>query len=445
MQQIVFIDRLQRCIPQQTPTLLTFLLPLLLLVTAACSRPSLPTWLGGQPAVATPTPIAEPTHLQLWAWPATAAEDAHLQSLVEAFDAQEPTITVETVLPDNYARRLRTLLGTEGAPDLFLIPLQQLPDLVAQGLIAPLPPPLAAESDRYPQLQRATQVDGTPYCVPHHVYTLALFYNRTLFNAAALPYPDETWDWAALQTAATALTNPEANTYGIVLPADGSRWVAFLAQAGGAIVTDDGRAMAINSAAGEQALDFYTGLVLEGIAAPPTAANSRWPGEAFAQGRVAMMLEANWAVPYLQESAPTLDYGVAPLPNGPAGRATVAFATCFALAAKETAAPIALSAAAALIAQLTSTEAQQSWFPVNTAIAPRPSLAAQWRAVHPTLHPFITEMDNAIAWQLPAAFQGWVDQMNEGLRRIFGGFIPPEALLPELEAAGNELLGATRE
>ena len=33
---------------------------------------------------------------------------------------------------------------------------------------------------------------------PRDLNTIALYYNKKMFDAAGIPYPDATWDWAKL-------------------------------------------------------------------------------------------------------------------------------------------------------------------------------------------------------------------------------------------------------
>jgi len=378
--------------------------------------------------------------LILWHWPGTAAEDDHLQALLARYQQAHPTIAISLEQPDNYARRLRSALSNERPPDLLYLNSYQLPDFVAEGTLAPLPT-TESERDLYPHLQRAMQVDGTTYCRPQSFHTLALFYNRALFDAAERPYPDGSWQWADLQDAASALTDPVSGQFGLVLSADLSRWAAFLYQAGGRFFTPDGRAMALNSPEGATALDFYANLVLEGVATTPTILDSRWPGEAFSQGRTAVVIEGSWLIPYLATNAPALNYGIAPLPMGPAGAATVSFATCYAI----TKASIQQDAAQQLLDYLTAPEQVISWIAIDSALPAQPSQQTAWRSAHLNQDVLLDQIATAVEWQLPAGFQPWVVDVNEDLRRLFGGFILSSAILPEAERAGNELIAPTLE
>ena len=224
--------------------------------------------------------------------------------------------------------------------------------------------------------------------------------------------------------------------FGLVLAADLSRWVAFLQQAGGTILSTDGSAMALNSPEGAVALEFYTNLILEGRATTPSALDSRWPGEAFAQGRAAMVIEGSWLIPYLAANEPMLVYGIAPLPMGPAGAATVSFATCYAI----TKASPHQEAAQTLLDYLTAPDQMTSWMTIDNALPARPSLQEAWRTAHPGQEALLDQVMVATEWQLPPGFQPWVSDVNEQISRLFGGFIAVDALLPEAESTGNALL-----
>lgn len=421
---------------------------LLFLLTTGCDRPALPPlpqWLPmGWGAPPTPTPLPITTELRLTTWPASPAIDAYFQQSIATYQQSAPGTQVALqVLPD-YPTRLRTLLENESPPDVVRLNAFLLPDLVTRGLLAPLPSSLTAQADLPPLLQQMGEVDGTAYCLPHEAHTLALLYNRAHFDAAQLAYPTADWSWETLRTTAEQLTDVETGRYGLVLSADFSRWLPFLYGAGGAVtgaVTDTitgttALSMTINSSAGLTALEFYSNLVLDGMAATPARWGNSWAGEAFAQEHAAMSIEGNWLIPYLAEAAPTLTYGVAPLPTGPTGKATVAFVNCYAISAGTT----NVTAASALIEFLTNTESQRQWFALTAALPARSALLADWTLAYPAQAAFAQEFTASYPWQFPPGFQPVVDGMNEGIQRIFDGFVLADSVLAEAEATGHEQL-----
>ncbi|MCZ7673650.1 MAG: extracellular solute-binding protein [Chloroflexi bacterium] len=120
-----------------------------------------------------------------------------------------------------------------------------------------------------PTCARLSPWTGTFYCPPKDFSTLALEYNKDMFDAAGLDYPTADWTWDDLQSAAEALTDSDSGVYGMTLSADMARWIAFLYQAGGTVATDDFSAMTLINCAAKEAIDFYVGLVQDGYAAQP--------------------------------------------------------------------------------------------------------------------------------------------------------------------------------
>ncbi len=65
------------------------------------------------------------------------------------------------------------------------------------------------------------KLDGTNYfAVPENLQTMALYYNKTLFDAQGMAVPDDTWTYDMVVEAARALTVRRGNRitqYGLIL------------------------------------------------------------------------------------------------------------------------------------------------------------------------------------------------------------------------------------
>src|SRR5205823_14906635 len=100
-------------------------------------------------------------------------------------------------------------------------------------------------------------------------------------------------------------------------------WYPFLWQAGGNLISDDGKTLEFNSPQGQQAANFYVGLRQY---SPPDYFNSNsWDGRvAFATGKVAMYEAGSWFGGEMTSSFPQINgkWSVAPIPQGPARCAT---------------------------------------------------------------------------------------------------------------------------
>jgi len=378
-------------------------------------------------------------------WTRTEDEDAQLQHLIDHFNQANPTVHVTLELSANYDERLQQAVDQGRLPDILYVDTFHFPILAADGLLRPL---LAIETgsnqtnvsqieDFYPVLRQAFIANGTLYCLPVDFRSLALIYNKRMFATAGLDQPSDEpnnqWQWADLQSAAQELANVKNirySDYGLVLDADMSRWLAFFYQAGGTL----GQANDIlNNPAFQIALDFYTSLLHEGQAIQPRTDSSSWSGEAFRNQRVGMTIEGNWIIPYLAQHSPDLPYGVAPLPSGPAGKATILFSRCYAISIHSQYPTVA----ALLIDWLLHPQNMQTITDWQEAMPSRSSLRQTWLAEYPKLAPFIEGIDYGQPWQLPIdptyPPESFLINFNQELQATIDQEISPQEMLENLQ------------
>ncbi len=425
-------------------------LTVLAMVLAACAVPAAPQAPAEEAAPAqeaapaeemAPEEEAQVVELTLMGWASSEAENTRLQQVVDVFNEQNPDIQVTLNLVPSYDEKLQASLAGGSPPDVFYIDSFRLPDLVEAGALEPYEPQALDPDDFYPSLRNAFTWDGTFWCPPKDFSTLALEYNKDLFDAAGLDYPTPDWTWDDLRAAAEALTDPDNGVYGIVLSADFARWIAFLYQAGGSVTDEGYTQMTINSPEALEAMEFYVGLVLDGYAAQPSDLDSGWNGEAFGKGRAAMAIEGNWINPYLQDQFPDLNWGVTELPSGPGGQATMAFTVCYGVPA----AGMYKEESFRLVNFLTGPEGMQMWTDLGLAMPTRRSLREGWLEKFPALEPFLNGAEYAHKWQFVPGFSDVMDTINSGLQEAMAGTKLPEDVLAEAEAVGNEILARWRE
>ena len=68
-----------------------------------------------------------------------------------------------------------------------------------------------------PEITELYTYDGSYYEIPKDYDTIALWYNKTMFDAAGLSYPDATWTWDDLYNAAVKLTKKDGSQYGFCM------------------------------------------------------------------------------------------------------------------------------------------------------------------------------------------------------------------------------------
>ena len=375
--------------------------------------------------------------LQLMGWASSDAENVRLQEIIDQWNADNPDTQVVLNLVPDYDTKLQTALAGGSPPDIFYIDSFKLPDLVAAGAVAPIGDQLTNPDDFYPSMREAFTIDGTFYCPPKDFSTLALEYNKDLFDAAGVAYPTADWTWDDLRAAAEQLTDADAGVYGMVLSPDFARLIALI-YANGGTVTDEGfTAMTLDSDAVKQATEFYVSLVTDGFAAQPADLDSGWAGEAFGKGKAAMAMEGNWIVPFLADQFPDVNYGLVELPAGSAGKATMAFTVCYGVPAGGANNEAALK----VVDYITGPDGMKAWTDLGLAMPTRASLAAGWLEQYPDLEAFIAGADYAHKWQFRPGFQDVLDTINAGLQEAFTGNATVASLLENAQEVGTEVLG----
>jgi len=161
------------------------------------------------------------------------------------------------------------------------------------------------------------------YALPLYLDTLAMFYNKDIFNANAVVFPPENWnDFTNL---ATRLTKKQAN--GQILQAgaaigssdknivNATDILNTLMLQHGSLIVDPTFMRTDFSSKATNAFDFYTGF------AKPASSNYVWNQnlgnsfDLFSQGQAAMIFGYANQIAYLKQKNPLLNFAVATMPQ----------------------------------------------------------------------------------------------------------------------------------
>jgi multiple sugar transport system substrate-binding protein len=253
------------------------------------------------------------------------------QAIVDAFHAKVPQITVKVTVSDwePYWDKLQTSIAGGDAPDVFAMDGPLFPDYQTRDVLLDLKPLI--ERDGYDLGQLADQAvadfttpDGQ-FGLPRDLNVVALYYNKKMFDTAGIPYPDDTWDWDKLVAVAKQLTLKDASgkttQWGFYTESTDMEnyWSELVWQSGGDIISADHKTSLVASDQAAAGLQFLQDLIWKHKVMPDAAITDAL-GDAFEQGQAAMEANGSWLV--ATHLAAGLDFGIAPLPKGPAGRAT---------------------------------------------------------------------------------------------------------------------------
>jgi multiple sugar transport system substrate-binding protein len=288
-------------------------------------------------------PASQRIGLNVSGWTSASAEADMVQHELKLFEQANPCITTYySPIPTNYQQKIQTEFASGAEPDVMYLS----PDMIANegkaGKLLDLTPYLKADGVNtgayISALLKTFQLNGKTYGLPKDWGTLGIFYNKAIFNADHVAYPSNnlTYDQfrALAQKVYTPSSNPSKVIYGTMMPADIGRFNAFMYGFGTNIVDPATGKVLFDNAKAVQALDYYTSFQLKDHDATiPSSVGDGWQGDSFGKGRVAMVIEGGWLTPYLRSTYPKINFGVAQIPIGPAGRADPVYTNAWGVSA----------------------------------------------------------------------------------------------------------------
>jgi multiple sugar transport system substrate-binding protein len=376
--------------------------------------------------------------VRMWTGSSSPVENEFVEARVAAFEETNPTIDVELLISPDYGTQIQNAFASGDYPEVFTVGQFEFPSYRDSGVLAEGTDRIEAPEGIYPSLLNAFTYEGTAYCAPKDYSTLALYYNVDLFEAAGVALPTAEWTWEDMAAAAEALTSDTVT--GLSAAADPNRWLSFFYGNGGQLFDADGNVV-FNSAEGVAALDFYANFVKNGFGNTPSGLDSGWNGEAFGKGVAAMTIEGNWALGYLDETFPEINYGVAEIPTAPSGnKGTLTFTVCWGVSSSVDG---ELADAAWLLANFMTNDAgamavAEAGFGVMPA---RESAAATWLEGKGVLgEPFVAGAAYAVAPVWPLGFADFNDVIANESSAVLDGTITAQELMDEAATIAAEIM-----
>ncbi|MGM0753846.1 MAG: ABC transporter substrate-binding protein [Bacillota bacterium] len=311
----------------------------------------------------------EKVEITLAGWGGNPSEQKLLTQTIADFEEKHPNIDVKhEVISEQYMDVLKTrLIGGEG-PDVFYLDALEAPALIETGVVEPLDDYVTEDFDvkdfEKPMLE-AFKVDGKTYGFPKDYSTLALFYNKKMFEEAGVEVP-KTWD--ELREVSKALTKD--GVYGFGVAPELARLYHIAQATGGEVVKDDQANFASDKVVNalQPIIDQHN---KDKTSAQASEVGANWGGEMFGQGKAAMVIEGNWAIPFLADTFPDVEYGTAELPTINGEKGTMAYTVGYVM----NAASEKKEASWELISYLTGKEGMETWTSKGFALPTRKSVA----------------------------------------------------------------------
>jgi len=267
-----------------------------------------------------------PVTITWWDTSNATNEAPTYQALIKDFEAANKNIKVKYVnVPfDQAQNKFDTAAGASGAPDVLRSDVGWTPAFAKKGYFLPLDgtEALADQAKFKPNLIKQAQYDGKTYGVPFVTDTLALVYNKQLFEKAGVEAPK---NWDDLKSAAATIKS-KTGVDGYWGSTAAYYAQTFLYGEGTDTVDAAAKKITVNSDAAKKGYGTWLSLFSgKGLHKADTTADAyAHIQDAFVNGKVAAIIQGPWEITNFYKGSAFTDksnLGIATVPAGSSGKA----------------------------------------------------------------------------------------------------------------------------
>jgi multiple sugar transport system substrate-binding protein len=140
--------------------------------------------------------------------------------------------------------------------------------------------------------------NGSQYALPKDHDTIALLYNKAIFDKYGVDYPTDDWTWEDVRDAAAKITEAGKadEVYGYAINSSNNQdgWYNIIYDYGAQVITDDHKGTTIGSEQGKAGMEMMR-QILE-VAAPQTVVAETGTDSLFNSGKVGMITQGSWMI-----------------------------------------------------------------------------------------------------------------------------------------------------
>jgi len=217
----------------------------------------------------------------------------------------------------DYKAALLNALSAGTAADLFYVDVNWSEPIFASGKVEPLDSYFSKADLKafIPSLLQAFSYKGKVYGLPKDFNTLAVEYNKDLFDQAKVAYPNQTDTWDTFKQKLQTVQSKTKNVAGLCVVADFARFGAFAYATGWKPFNAQGKT--VLDANFKRAFTYYTSLVKDGAGKYAQDLGEGWTGGCFGSEKSAVAMEGAWIGGFLKDKAPNMNYGTTFIPLDP--------------------------------------------------------------------------------------------------------------------------------
>lgn len=234
-------------------------------------------------------------------------QEPGMRAIADKFEQLNPGIKVKVeVTPwEQYWAKLEAAATGGALPDVFWMHVAQFKKYADAKMLMSLNDKIKSSSEvkleNFPEgLVKTYEYDGQQLAIPKDFDTIGLWYNKTMFDNAKIPYPDATWDWNKLVEVAKKLTDTSKGIYGFAAQNQDDNQQGFynaVYQNGGEVISKDKKKSGYDKAETIDAIKWWTDLInVQKVSPTPQQLADTNATDMFKSGKAAMVYQGSWMV-----------------------------------------------------------------------------------------------------------------------------------------------------
>ncbi|QSO51193.1 extracellular solute-binding protein [Alicyclobacillus curvatus] len=306
-----------------------------------------------------------------------------MKKLIQQFQKQNPNIkVVEQDFPyDQYNQKVAAAMHANQGPDILNLYYGWIPQYVQQGYLQPIPSTFMSTSqinNYYIPMVKDSMYNGKYYALPIAVRSLAIFYNKDMFQKAGISGPPQTWNELISDAQKmTVYQNGKLVQEGFGPDVSGQGYHLFqeilLRQWGGKPFSADNKKVTWDTPAGLQAFQYWMDMFKKDKIGDMNF--DQGAATAFQAGKAGMIVDGSFAIGTMKKSA-SFNWGVAPIPTKTPGGKQENFGSYWVNGIAKGVSGAQLQASEKFIQFLDSTATEKDWLNTVGELPAAASLAS---------------------------------------------------------------------
>ena len=245
-----------------------------------------------------------------------------LQTIADLWTEQSGIdVNIQVVTWDEYWTLLEAGATGGSLPDVFWMHSNSAQMYMQNDMLLDLTDYIAKSDvvkmeNYYPGISELYSLNGKQYAMAKDHDTIALIYNKAIFDKCGVEYPNDNWTWNDYYAAAKAITEAgNGEFYGAAMNTtnDQDGWFNIVYDFGGYVISEDKKSSGWNNEKTKEAMEFVGKLCSDAFA-PQTLVAENGTDGLFKNGIAAMITQGSWMINSFYTHDKASDYAWAMLP-----------------------------------------------------------------------------------------------------------------------------------